>query len=586
MGRFLVVGAGSILTSFLLCGLFVLFVGAGILALLPDRALRQAAHWRGEMLTALWGGIGVLATVGAALRVEGGVSWCPVFGLDGPTLPMLVLLAFTGGMISRGRRGMACVLTGLAFLALSPLVFGLLAGTALVMLADRGRQGVCLPVAVIPACIPADSPLSPLLLCLMVLLLGWGVSSQKGPEAMLPAGIGLFLFGRLLAEEGILDPVQQTLLLLSGGAVALGGCVQALRAPLAARVASGLASAGFGALVVLLTLALGTSLEGMEQFRTATLLGAGAPFLALLALLWLCRGEDEANADAPFFSPHSLATATPAGRILLGMAVLMLSGLPPLGGFSVLWCLLTAGELAAVGAQPVQALCTILVLVGAAGLMVLGVLGLLRLALAALARQKMQVAQQTPAPDGYGLLLLPAGVSLGAAVAVAVLPGGWLALMDHLFVGTAPRDFSWRTLLSVWFVDTTISFTPLFCVLALLVCVGMAITVGRVLGFYPFRQPQAARAAWQEAGPVVALGDGVMASSKTDPAVLWTVLLVFLGLEKQTPASWPLVEKTAAAGRSMRSMLFRTVGWCEAQGMVLILLFLGAGLILGLFTSK
>ena len=60
-------------------------------------------------------------------------------------LPMLVLLAFTGVMISRGRRGMACVLTGLAFLALSPLVFGLLAGTALVMLADRGRQGVCLP---------------------------------------------------------------------------------------------------------------------------------------------------------------------------------------------------------------------------------------------------------------------------------------------------------------------------------------------------------------------------------------------------------------------------------------------------------
>lgn len=578
------VGAGSILTSFLLCGLFVLFVGAGVLALLPDRALRQAAYWRAEMLAALWGGIGVLAIVGAALRVEGGVSWCPVFGLDGPALPMLVLLAFTGGMISQGRRGMACVLTGLAFLALSPLVFGLLAGTALVMLADRGRQGVCLPVAVIPACIPADSPLSPLLLCLMVLLLGWGVSSQKGPEAMLPAGIGLFLFGRLLAEVGILAPVQQTLLLLSGGAVALGGCVQALRAPYAARVASGLASAGFGALVVLLTLALGTSLEGMEQFRTASLLGAGAPFLAMLALLWLCRGETAL--DGPFFSPRSLVTELPAGRVLVGVAVLMLSGLPPLGGFSVLWCLLTAGELAAVSAQPVQALCTIMVLVGASVLMVLGLLGLLRVTLAALERQKMQVMQADAMPEGYGLLLLPAGLALAAAAVVGVLPGGWLALMDHLFVGTAPRDFSWRTLLSVWFVDTSISFTPLFCVLALLVCVAAAVAVGRVLGLYPFRHPQAVRAEWQEAGPVVAHGGAVMAAPKADPVLLWTMLLVFLGMEKQKPASWPVVEKIAAGGRYIRSVLFRTVAWCEAQGMVLILLFLGAGLVWGLFANK
>jgi hypothetical protein len=46
------------------------------------------------------------------------------------------------------------------------------------------------------------------------------------------------------------------------------------------------------------------------------------------------------------------------------------------------------------------------------------------------------------------------------------------------------------------------------------------------------------------------------------------------------------VEKTAAGGRYIRSVLFRTVAWCEAQGMVLILLFLGAGLVWGLFANK
>lgn len=564
----------------------MLLVCAGVLSVLPDRLLRQVAPWRPEILAVLWGGIGLLAVIGASLRVEGGVSWFPVFGMDGPTLPMLVLLAFTGGVIGKGYRGLACVLTGLAFLALSPLVFGLLSGTALVMLADRGRQGVCLPAAIIPACIPADSPLSPPALCFMVLLLGWAVSSQKGPQALLPAGIGLFLLGRLLAEVGVLSPIDQGLLPLSGGVVALSGGVQALRASSASGVASGLTSAGFGAQVLLLTLALSTSLEGAEQFRTATLLGMGAPFLALLALLWLCKSEatDTDTAGQPFFSSGTLVVSSVAGRIALSAALLMLSGLPPLGGFSVLWCLLTAGELAAVGAQPVQALCTILVLVCAALLMVLGLFGLMRIGVEALAPSRKDDGVMPQAANA--MLVLPSVVCLAVAAGVALLPGGWLALVDHLFVGTSSRDFTWAKVATVWFVDTPVSFTPAFCVLALGVCLGAVVGVGRVLRLYPFSHGTAVRAEWCDGAPVLTrAGESVAETEESSPQI-WRMLTVFLGLDGKNLAEWPVVEKTQAGGHYLQGVLFKGVAWCEAQGMVLILLFLGAGLFLGLFAGK
>lgn len=69
------------------------------------------------------------------------------------------------------------------------------------------------------------------------------------------------------------------------------------------------------------------------------------------------------------------------------------------------------------------------------------------------------------------------------------------------------------------------------------------------------------------------------------PAV-WSALGMLLGADGQTPSSWPVVEKTGAGARYLQAVLFRTVAWCEAQGMVLILLFLGAGLLLGLFAAK
>lgn len=566
----------------------MLFVVAGVLAVLPERLLRQCAPWRSEILAGVWGCLGLLALVGAVCRLEGGVSWFPVFGMDGPALPMLVLLAFTGGMMGVGLRGLACALTGLAFLALSPLVFGLLAGTALVLLADRGRQGVCLPFAVIPACIPADSPLSPPSLCLMVLLLGWAVSSQKGPEAVLPAGIGLFLLGRLLAEVGVLPPVQQGLLIVSGGAVALWGAVQAVRSPAASGILSGVASAGYGGLVVMLTLALAAPVKGGELFRTATLLATGTPFLALLAALWLSRQ------DGGLFTPQSAVAQARGNRVALGLSLLLLSAVPPLGGFSVFWCLLSAGEVAAANTHPAQALCLLLVLVGAACVMALGMIGLLRVGLAAFVQQspaQQDHVQAADAPSLSSVLLLPAWLCVGCAVLITMVPGGWLALVDHLFAGDTPRDFAWHTLAHVQFAGSDISLTPVFSVLALVACVAGAGALGRVFGVFPLRQAVSGAAQWREGAPIPqrdeeaeepASPSGVDASVP----VVWTAFGVLLGAGGQKPSDWPVVEKTGAGARYLQAVLFRTVAWCEAQGMVLILLFLGAGLLLGLFAAK
>ncbi|KXV62929.1 hypothetical protein AD949_08765 [Acetobacter orleanensis] len=571
----------SIFTSFVLCSLFVLFVVAGVLAVLPERLLRQCAPWRSEILAGVWGCLGLLALVGAVCRLEGGVNWFPVFGLDGPALPMLLLLAFTGGLMGTGLRGLACALTGLAFLALSPLVFGLLAGTALVLLADRGRQGVCLPFAVIPACIPADSPLSPPALCLMVLLLGWAVSSQRGSEAVLPAGIGLFLLGRLLAEVGVLPPVQQGLLIISGGAVALWGAVQAVRNPTACGILSGVASAGYGGLVVMLTLALAAPVKGEELFRTATLLATGAPFLALLAALWLSRQ------DGGLFAPNSAVAQARGSRIALGGSLLLLSAVPPLGGFSVFWCLLSAGEVAATNTHPAQALSLLLVLVAAACVMALSVVGLMRVGFAAFVSPA--ASQGEHAPSLSSVLLLPAWICAGGATLITVLPGGWLALVDHLFAGNAPRDFAWNTLARVQFSGADMTLTPAFSLLALAVCVVGAGALGRAFGVFPLRQPVLGAVAWREGAPVVQRDEAVpvpVSVSDTAMPVVWRAFGVLLGADGQKAKDWPVVEKTGAGARYLQAVLFRTVAWCEAQGMVLILLFLGAGLLLGLFAAK
>ncbi|WP_148300137.1 hypothetical protein [Acetobacter papayae] len=162
---------------------------------------------------------------------------------------MLAVLSFAGGVTGTGRQGLACVLAALGLLALSPLVFCLLAGTALALLTRRGGWGLCLPFAVLPACVPADSVLSVPLLALSILQTGHAVGEQKGPVAMVPAFIGIFLLGRLLAETGAVPFVQQALMLACGGWVAWRGGLQALRGQQSWCVASGLAGAWYGGAV-------------------------------------------------------------------------------------------------------------------------------------------------------------------------------------------------------------------------------------------------------------------------------------------------------------------------------------------------
>lgn len=86
-------GLGSILLSSVLCGLLLVLVALGAVAALPDKILRGMAFWRTEILAVLWAIAGVTALTGAAFRVEGELGWFPVFGADGPSLPMLAILA-------------------------------------------------------------------------------------------------------------------------------------------------------------------------------------------------------------------------------------------------------------------------------------------------------------------------------------------------------------------------------------------------------------------------------------------------------------------------------------------------------------
>ena len=169
----------------------------GLLSVLAGKLPASVAYWRTDIQGGLWGVLALLALVGAVFRLEGELAWLPIFGVDGPAWPMVLVLAFAGGCARSDRAVLACVLSGFGFLAISPLVFGLLAGTALALLAGRGWRAFCLPFAVLPACIPADSPLSAPPLSLSLLPPRWASSLQRAPLAVAPACPRAFLLGRI-----------------------------------------------------------------------------------------------------------------------------------------------------------------------------------------------------------------------------------------------------------------------------------------------------------------------------------------------------------------------------------------------------
>ncbi|MDE7546544.1 hypothetical protein PY793_00910 [Acetobacter fabarum] len=555
----------------------------GAVAALPDNVLRGMAFWRTEILVALWGIAGVTALTGAAFRVEGEFGWFPVFGADGPSLPMLAILACVGGLVGRGRAGVACVLACLGVLALSPLVFGLFTGTALVLLAGQGKRGLCLPFAVLPACIPADSSLSVPLLGVMVLLVGWAIAVQRGPLGVLPACIGLFLLGRLLAEVGELPLLSQGVLLVCGGVVACAGLAQAMRGQQATALVAGVAACWYGMLVLALVLALSSPLGGADTFRTTVVLGMGAPAVALLGVLWVVQ-RSEASRSGIFH--------TPTVRCLLGVVLAQCSVLPPCGGFSVLWAALAGGSYSVEATQPVVALLAVMLVVFFVTLGVVLSAALVRVGLLLLsAPQDM--------PDTPPAMVLPLWVCAVLSSILAFLPGIWLFVADHLVVGPPLPPVTWQDMTTVHFAGHAARLTPLLVLLGLaLVLLATGLLV-RMFGFMPFVPAPRQVAAWRQGAPVYE-----MLPDRNDPAPavegchgggmlpLWSAWCGFF----TTPAAVPVLRIPGAGGilsrrgkifwRYARRCLFVGISWCEAQGMILILLLMGVGLLAGLFVGK
>ena len=572
---FIGLGPGSILLSSVLCGLLLALVALGFFAVAPDRLLRGVAVWRAEILAGLGGRLGVLALLGASFRVEGELGWFPVFGADGPSLPMLAILACVGALAGRGRACVACVLACLGVLALSPLVFGLFTGTALVLLAGRGKRGLCLPFAVLPACIPADSILSVPLLGVMVVLVGWAVSVQRGPLAVLPACIGLFLLGRLLAEVGELPLLPQVVLLLCGGAVACAGLAQAMRQQQALSLVAGLAAGWYGMLVFALVLALSSPLGGADTFRTTVILGMGAPVVALLGVLWLARRwELESGAGL-----H-----TPLARCLMGVVLAQCSVLPPCGGFLVLWSALAGAGYSVEASQPAMALLVVGLVVFFVALGVVFSAGLLRAALVFLPHRGGGVGQ-------VRAMVLPLWLCAVLGSIMAFFPGLWLFVADHLVVGPPLPSVTWQDVTTVHFIGHSAQLTPVLVLLGVALVVLAVGLLVRLLGFMPFDRSARQVEAWRQGAPVcdVAAAEG---GAEEDVLPLWSAWHGFFFAPAVVTAlrgpgtGGALFRRGVFFWRYARRSLFVAVGWCEAQGMVLILLLMGVGLLAGLFVGK
>ncbi|MBO1323785.1 hypothetical protein K2X14_01280 [Acetobacter sp. TBRC 12305] len=670
----------------------------GILCVLPPSLAGTTRPWLAVLLRpglagGLWGLAGIGALAGAVFGLAGAPDWFPVFGLDGPALPMLVLLAFIGicagglqgGMRPRqhgiiqpagqfsgqslaqpleqathhapgdgpvqqgdqpwsdsvaqarpmvqpygqpqegvpstgpgqgGAHGLACVLAGFAFLALSPLVFGLFAAMALALLDGRGRRALWLPFAVLPVCISADNILSVPLLCLSLVQTGWAVSVQKGPVALLPACIGLFLLGRILAEMGML-PVGETAVLLACGAwVALRGCLRALGERSVQAMLGGFAAAWYGGLVIDLVLALTSALDGADAFRMAVELGMGAPLLALLAVQFLAARL--AGGSFAAGGAGAVGMAGRGGRVLAGLCLCQLSAAPPFGIFAVLWSLLLAGDYSVQGARPVVAVGVVVLLAFQAGVIVLASLGLLRAGLqlvlppadTSAARETLSFTPVRAGPAGA--FAWPGWICAGAAGLVSAFPGVWLFVAGPMVAPTAMGDEPLPLTVGSSFVvrlaQGESQLTPLLVLAAMLGAVAVAAVLVRALGFVPFGQGVVRVPFWRQGAPLSSDGPGEGQGASVMP--LWPAVMGLSGMDtgrgtiavtmpgmiagtvsgrggrhaRRAPAR-DVARRGRVMARSLRRLVFRYTQWCESQGMVLVVLLLGLGLLVGLFVG-
>jgi hypothetical protein len=537
----------------------------------PDESFGQRGQaflrWRGVALGGLWAAAGVLALTGAVGRLNGVLPWFPLFGVDGPALPMLSVLALAGGVTGVGRRGAACVLAALSLLALSPLVFCLLAGTALALLARSGGRGLCLPFAVLPACVPADSVLSVPLLALSIVQTGHAVSEQRGPVAVVPAFVGIFLLGRLLAETGTVPFVQQALMLACGGWVVWRGCLQALRAEQPWRVVSGLTAVWYGGAGMILVLALACALDGADAFGATLRLDMGAPVIGLIGLLWLSVSMQEHQAES---------AGRDWSRWALWGTMLPASAIPPLGGFAVLWSLLVASDYSVQGASPAIALGMVLFAGFQIMVAVLSTAGLLR-------------AGALMRGGGWQDRARPACLCAGAACLLSVVPGLWLLVADTLVVGDSAPGLSVWGLFTVRPAAGESALAPVLLLLALAVAAGMAALLARFAGVSLLHVPAHTVAAWKQGAPVYNPASDATAQGGTEVSLPFAQAgAMVCGLEGgstawRLPGLPTLPVRFAVLSRYGRRWLFRGVAWSESHGMVLLVLLLGAGLLLGLF---
>lgn len=537
----------------------------GLLSVLAGKLPASVAYWRADIQGGLWGILALLALVGAVFRLEGELAWLPIFGVDGPAWPMVLVLAFAGGCARSDRAVLACVLSGFGFLAISPLVFGLLAGTALALLAGRGWRAFCLPFAVLPACIPADSALSVPLLCLTIVQTGWAVSVQRGAVAVVPACTGVFLLGRILAERGDLPLLAQAALLGCGAYVALRGCVQAFRADRVEAMLAGVATAWYGGLVLNLVLALVSALDGADTFGVAFRLGMGPCLLGLLAVLGVGDG----------------ALPVVRGRILTGLGVFQLSLLPPSGGFAVLWSQLVAAEDSITGARPAVALVVLLLVGVQCAVMVCATLGLIR---AVLPRACAGVSG-----GGERRFWLPVWCCAGAAGIFSLLPGLWLFVANAVVAGPAASPLGWGSIFVISAPDGESSLTPLlvlFAVAGAFCAVGLLV---RLFGFLPFGQAVRQVPAWRQGmplmdGPAPDQSSGAFLPMTVAWARLWGLARPAVAGRRGALPVWRS-RRSAVLRRYARRGAFRVAVWCETQGMMLVLLLLGVGLLVGLFAG-
>ena len=558
--------------------------GLGGLSVLTGVPLTSVDHRRTDIQCGLWGLVALLAFLGDFFQCQGGVTWIPIFGVDGLAWSLLLVLAFAGGLLCSEREILACVLLGLGFLVSSPLVFGLLAGTALALLPAKDWKALCLPFAVLPACIPVDNPLSVFLLCLTILQTGWTIIDQQGASVVVPVCTGVFLLSRILVEYGHLPFVIQIALLTCCGCVAVRGCCLVFYANDLEKIMRGVVMAWYGCVVSDLLLTLISTLEGSDIFGIALQLGLGPCFLGLLVVLAVVHRQE-------------IGLFIPFKRLLVGLGVFQGSLMPPSGGFMMVWSTLEAVYLSMSSLKPASAFVLLLLTTFQCVVFVGMMLGLLRVVLALLCPYEKEIHVEKGA---YGTTLSLWGC-MGGALFFLLLPKLWLFLTHALVSGPAVfPSLSWNKGLFVLAIPESTNFlVPIGVLMVMGVVLGGVFQLMRLLGVSLWTREARIVPVWKQAMPFV---EGVdVYRTKTENVVRRELVLPInataslgggrfwvLGGGYMSYRDRLLVRcyrRSLKVLRSIKRIACYCGLRCNQQGVAWVLLLLGTGLVIGLFVG-